>query len=180
VWRVVRERLHLKAYKLSINQHLGRWIICVLLSKSVFNTRHTVTFGMPLWSSFWNTLYISWWWILLPFFSVFKETYSYICFTVPVTSCTEWDFTWSSSVHGERCYDTRGAGVSPLLERDSTYFNNMHTITLEILITEGHHWVPMSHSSNPHTNLLNVFIQIANNKGIFLKNYVRDSYFFIT
>jgi hypothetical protein len=27
----------------------------------------------------------------------------------------------------------------------------------------------MSHSPNPHTNLLNVFIQIANNKGIFKK-----------
>jgi hypothetical protein len=30
------------------------------------------------------------------------------------------------------------------------------------------HWVPlpMSHSPKPHTNLLNVFIQIENNKAI--------------
>jgi hypothetical protein len=42
---------------------------------------------------------------------------------------------------------------------------------MSVLITEGHHWVPllMSHSPNPHTNLLNVFIQIANNKGILKK-----------
>jgi hypothetical protein len=30
-----------------------------------------------------------------------------------------------------------------------------------------------AHSPNPHTNLLNVFIQIANNKGILLKKVVR-------
>jgi hypothetical protein len=29
--------------------------------------------------------------------------------------------------------------------------------------------LPVSHSPNPHTNLLNVFIQIANNKGILKK-----------
>jgi hypothetical protein len=33
VWRVLRKRLHLEAYKLSTDQHLER---------------HTVTFGIPL------------------------------------------------------------------------------------------------------------------------------------
>jgi hypothetical protein len=44
VWRVLREKLHLKAYeyKMSIIQYLGRY-------KKVFpNTRHTVIFEMPL------------------------------------------------------------------------------------------------------------------------------------
>jgi hypothetical protein len=43
--------------------------------------------------------------------------------------------------------------------------------------TEGHHRVPlpMSHSPNPHTNLLNVFIQIVNNKGILKKKHSRTS-----
>jgi hypothetical protein len=45
------------------------------------------------------------------------------------------------------------------------------TWLLSLLITEGHHWVPlpMSHSPNTHTNLLIVFIQIANNKRILHK-----------
>jgi hypothetical protein len=34
--------------------------------------------------------------------------------------------------------------------------------------------LPMSHSRNPHTNLLNVFIQIANNKGILYINKICD------
>jgi hypothetical protein len=38
VWRVLGKRLHLKAYKLSIVQHLERF----------HNTGHTVTFGIPL------------------------------------------------------------------------------------------------------------------------------------
>jgi hypothetical protein len=44
--------------------------------------------------------------------------------------------------------------------------SHAHTWLLSLLITEGHHWValPMSHSPNPHTHLLNVFIQIANKK----------------
>jgi hypothetical protein len=32
VWRVLRKRLHLKAYKLSIVQHLERFIACTPLS----------------------------------------------------------------------------------------------------------------------------------------------------
>jgi hypothetical protein len=32
----------------------------------------------------------------------------------------------------------------------------------------------MSHSPNPHTNLLNVFIQIANNKGRYYKKIVYE------
>jgi hypothetical protein len=31
VWRVLPKRLHLKAYKLSIVQHLERWIVCTPL-----------------------------------------------------------------------------------------------------------------------------------------------------
>jgi hypothetical protein len=34
----------------------------------------------------------------------------------------------------------------------------------------------MSHSPNPHTNLLNVFIQIANNKGILLKKMIQQTH----
>jgi hypothetical protein len=38
VWRVLRKRLHVKVYKLSIVQHLERWIDCTPLSvKTVFN-----------------------------------------------------------------------------------------------------------------------------------------------
>jgi hypothetical protein len=42
VWRVLRRRLHLKVYKVSIVQYLERRIVCVR------NTRHTVTFGIQL------------------------------------------------------------------------------------------------------------------------------------
>jgi hypothetical protein len=35
----------------------------------------------------------------------------------------------------------------------------------------------MSHSPNPHTNLLNVFIQIANNKGRYYKKKLNDEEF---
>jgi hypothetical protein len=47
-------------------------------------------------------------------------------------------------------------------------YPSCHTWLLSLLITGGRHWVPlsMSHSPNAHTNLLNVFIKIANNKGI--------------
>jgi hypothetical protein len=31
VWRVLRKRLHLKVYKLSIVQHLKQWIVCTPL-----------------------------------------------------------------------------------------------------------------------------------------------------
>jgi hypothetical protein len=53
-------------------------------------------------------------------------------------------------------------------------FPSCHTWLLSLLIMEGHHWVPlpMSHSRNPHTNLLNVFIQIANNRGILKKKRI--------
>jgi hypothetical protein len=41
VWRVLRKRLHLKAYKLSIIQHLERWIVCTPLSVNAFVTLAT-------------------------------------------------------------------------------------------------------------------------------------------
>jgi hypothetical protein len=49
-------------------------------------------------------------------------------------------------------------------------------------VEEGHHWVPLpaSHSPNPHTNLLNVFIQIANNKGILKKIFQKTEIFTLT
>jgi hypothetical protein len=40
VWRVLRKRLHLKMYKLSIIQGVKRWIVCTPLIVNV-NTRHT-------------------------------------------------------------------------------------------------------------------------------------------
>jgi hypothetical protein len=40
VWRVLRKRLHLKAYKLSVVQYLERWIVCTL-SLNVFVTLTT-------------------------------------------------------------------------------------------------------------------------------------------
>jgi hypothetical protein len=48
VWRVLRKRLNLKAYKLSIVQHFEWWILCTPKCKRYRNTRHTVTFGIPL------------------------------------------------------------------------------------------------------------------------------------
>jgi hypothetical protein len=59
---------------------------------------------------------------------------------------------------------------------DEMCYPSCHTWLLSLLITEGHHWVPfpVSHSPNPHTNLLNVFIQIANNKGYIKKKYIKN------
>jgi hypothetical protein len=48
VWRELRKRLRLKAYKLSIVQYLERWIICTPLSTNVFVKLHIVTFGVLL------------------------------------------------------------------------------------------------------------------------------------
>jgi hypothetical protein len=36
VWRVLRKRLHLKAYKLSIMQDVVQWVVCTPLSINVF------------------------------------------------------------------------------------------------------------------------------------------------
>jgi hypothetical protein len=36
VWRVLRKRLHLKDYKLSMIQHIGQWIVCRPSSVYVF------------------------------------------------------------------------------------------------------------------------------------------------
>jgi hypothetical protein len=41
VWRVLRKRLHLKAYKLSIVHHLEQWIVCTLLSVNIIVTLAT-------------------------------------------------------------------------------------------------------------------------------------------
>jgi hypothetical protein len=53
----VTKTFALKAYKLSIiAQGVEPWIVCMPLSK-FRNTRHTVTFGIPLYSFFWNALH---------------------------------------------------------------------------------------------------------------------------
>jgi hypothetical protein len=47
VWRVLRKRLHLNAYKLSFVESVGRWIVCMPLSVNLFlNTRYTLEFGI--------------------------------------------------------------------------------------------------------------------------------------
>jgi hypothetical protein len=46
VWPVYEKTLHLKAYKLSIVQVLGRWIVCTPLSVNV-----SVTFATPVFAS---------------------------------------------------------------------------------------------------------------------------------
>jgi hypothetical protein len=48
VWQVLRKRLHFKPYKLSIIKGVEQWTDCTPLSRNVFVTRHTVTFGIPL------------------------------------------------------------------------------------------------------------------------------------
>jgi hypothetical protein len=49
LWRVLRKRLHLKAYKLSFVRHLERRIICGPLKYKRFRkTRHRATFGRLL------------------------------------------------------------------------------------------------------------------------------------
>jgi hypothetical protein len=49
VWRVLRKRLQLKAYMLSIVLGVERWIVCTPLSVNILrNTRNTVTFGITL------------------------------------------------------------------------------------------------------------------------------------
>jgi hypothetical protein len=49
VWCVIRKCLHLKAYKLSIDQGVERWIVFSLISLNVFLTlATTVMFGKPL------------------------------------------------------------------------------------------------------------------------------------
>jgi hypothetical protein len=49
VWRVLRKRLHLKVYKLSIVEHLERWIVYTPSECKRFrNTRHTAAFGIKL------------------------------------------------------------------------------------------------------------------------------------
>jgi hypothetical protein len=51
--RVLRKRLFLKAYKLSIIQGVKRWMGCTPVSVNVFvNTRLTITFRIPLYVSF--------------------------------------------------------------------------------------------------------------------------------
>jgi hypothetical protein len=37
-----------------------RWIVCTPLSINFFVTLNTLTFGKPLWNSFWNTLHYQW------------------------------------------------------------------------------------------------------------------------
>jgi hypothetical protein len=51
----VTKRLYLKAYKLSIVQHLQRWIVCMPLSLNVFIT-HSNIWNSAV-ESFLNTLY---------------------------------------------------------------------------------------------------------------------------
>jgi hypothetical protein len=46
--RVLRKRLHLKAYKLSIIQGVGRWTVYTPSCLTFRNTRHIATFGKPL------------------------------------------------------------------------------------------------------------------------------------
>jgi hypothetical protein len=83
--------------------------------------------------------------------------------------------------HGRKA-GRRTARTHPVLFQTQYYIKHVfpggaliseshHNFTFINYGTTGHHWVPlpMSHSPNPHTNLLNVFIQIANNKGIKLK-----------
>jgi hypothetical protein len=41
VWRVLRKRLHLKAYKLSIVQGVEQWTVCTPLSVNIFITLAT-------------------------------------------------------------------------------------------------------------------------------------------
>jgi hypothetical protein len=49
MWRVLRKRLLLKAYKLSIVQSVERWIGCTPFKfKRHRKTRHIVTFGILL------------------------------------------------------------------------------------------------------------------------------------
>jgi hypothetical protein len=52
VWRVLWKRLHLKAYKI--------FSVYAFKCKRFRNTRHTVTFVIPLCSSFLNTLHYQW------------------------------------------------------------------------------------------------------------------------
>jgi hypothetical protein len=59
VWRVLRKRLHLKTYKLSIVEHFERWIICTSLSWNVFVTLATQYnleyYGKALFETLWIT-----------------------------------------------------------------------------------------------------------------------------
>jgi hypothetical protein len=55
VWRVLRKRLHLKAYKLSIIHR--SWIVCTPISVNVFVLLATAIFEISLQSFFGNTLY---------------------------------------------------------------------------------------------------------------------------
>jgi hypothetical protein len=54
VWRVLRKRLHLKAYKLSIVQDVERWIVCTPLSIDEYHSKVFLSILRYQWKLHWT------------------------------------------------------------------------------------------------------------------------------
>jgi hypothetical protein len=70
LWRVLRKRLHLKAYKISIFQGVEWWIVCTPLSVNVFeHSSHSNIWNTIVQLFFQTTLHYQWkslWTVTIP------------------------------------------------------------------------------------------------------------------